>query len=1112
MKQRRFFLFVAAFFIFLYIGPVNLLPYDTPLVIVRPSQETKDFKTSATDYYVAVAADGDDDIYDDGVHKTTYTTQEIINYAGPGTFIGNVRFQLNIDKDVTIESATITYYELADGGTVDFYYRRINETNVGDLEADGSMPSTVEDNKALHDLDGSAPEWQETNVTDMVQDQVNLADWENGFYIGFQMEMSAVVTQYNQLEEYSHAGTHHAYMNVTYSAEEEPPEDSATEWFTDDIVGFGWQSTNTPSAWYDVNTDRTYVAFQGDLDAIDGDGDLDPHILYYDHLTAMWSNVSWIAYNPLNDWPPPSYDGDTHGSPCLWIDNDGYIHVLFGSHASKVIQHVVSEEPNNITSFENSTDPTTTTWQPSYPAIHYDSDNDVVHLFYRGYTDGRYMVYQNSTDNGVTWSAEQIIIDMGTASGQDNRPYHGLSAFTDNQLIHIAINNHSMYPPAQAGADHDFFYFIFNVTSKHVYNITGYDFGDYLDEDEIQNCRFYEYPFEGGTRSGIPNLYLDENDYPHIFYYVGDTEILPNPSTWTLRYSYWDGAAWQGMNVSEHTVSGSSGCAIVYSADNITMWSNTNVTDEIVHQWTWNGTDWTDEGAIEVTNTYFVSFPTVPEHYFLGNRTELQVIFTEYEGGSAPFDGKCKGWAYGSRGLLGRNYGNVPVNEQTPTCNNLDDTDNLYARYKAYNIAVNVSDGDGFADISYVTLSVYDNTRTTLYWTVKFTEDTATFSELTDNSNMIYLDTGSCSNASSGNTLNITFSIWVHWNHTDLSNIDLKQYVRDGNYSGDLDWYEVNWDIETRLDLSSFSLNDGSGTVDRGDYDTIGSITASGSVVYYASALYPATSEVDVWIICAEVSGSGWSDTSLSSGAFSVAVDSDDEIGLDTYNFRVVMEGEGIGGTNLLHATHQDTYIADRLVFDIQADDETPINGQQVNFTLTITYDYDDSVCTTYQVIISRNDVWWHSFVTGNVSLFNDTASGVAYAYTSYNLTSETTHGLTKFMSNTETVTWSAVPPTTTTTPPITTTPTTTTPTTTGFFYDLFLSVELWSLFGPLGLVVIGYFITMKAKELGIFFILVDSIVIAVYLSLIEVISWYWWHVIILILGVIQCTIRLISR
>lgn len=77
------------------------------------------------------------------------------------------------------------------------------------------------------------------------------------------------------------------------------------------------------------------------------------------------------------------------------------------------------------------------------------------------------------------------------------------------------------------------------------------------------------------------------------------------------------------------------------------------------------------------------------------------------------------------------------------------------------------------------------------------------------------------------------------------------------------------------------------------------------------------------------------------------------------------------------------------------------------------------------------------------------------------------------------------------------------------FFEELFLSTNMWGYFGVLALIVIGYFVTMKEKGLGIFFIIVDSLLIANYLSLANY-EVYMWQVIILLLGVLQCTFRLV--
>jgi len=79
-------------------------------------------------------------------------------------------------------------------------------------------------------------------------------------------------------------------------------------------------------------------------------------------------------------------------------------------------------------------------------------------------------------------------------------------------------------------------------------------------------------------------------------------------------------------------------------------------------------------------------------------------------------------------------------------------------------------------------------------------------------------------------------------------------------------------------------------------------------------------------------------------------------------------------------------------------------------------------------------------------------------------------------------------------------------------FSELFLSTELWGYFGPLGLVIIGYLLTKKEKNLGIFMVIVDSLIIAQYFALVDATPYYWWHIIILLLGVVLCAFQSMDR
>ena len=68
-------------------------------------------------------------------------------------------------------------------------------------------------------------------------------------------------------------------------------------------------------------------------------------------------------------------------------------------------------------------------------------------------------------------------------------------------------------------------------------------------------------------------------------------------------------------------------------------------------------------------------------------------------------------------------------------------------------------------------------------------------------------------------------------------------------------------------------------------------------------------------------------------------------------------------------------------------------------------------------------------------------------------------------------------------------------------FYELFLSPEISSYFGPLALVIVGYFVVKKDRFLGVLYFVVECLFIAQYLALVGETPDYWWHVFILLFG-----------
>lgn len=79
---------------------------------------------------------------------------------------------------------------------------------------------------------------------------------------------------------------------------------------------------------------------------------------------------------------------------------------------------------------------------------------------------------------------------------------------------------------------------------------------------------------------------------------------------------------------------------------------------------------------------------------------------------------------------------------------------------------------------------------------------------------------------------------------------------------------------------------------------------------------------------------------------------------------------------------------------------------------------------------------------------------------------------------------------------------------------EIFLSTEMWGWFGPLILISVAFLVTAnrKTRPLGIFFIIVESLVTYTYLTLVEATPWYWWNIIIMVLGLLVCIGQLGSR
>lgn len=342
---------------------------------------------------------------------------------------------------------------------------------------------------------------------------------------------------------------------------------------------------------------------------------------------------------------------------------------------------------------------------------------------------------------------------------------------------------------------------------------------------------------------------------------------------------------------------------------------------------------------------------------------------------------------------------NAPVNVAC-YCINLDDGTVLYGRYKAYTFNCTVTDADGATNLNTVTMYAGVDPIASPTWVVQYTEGTNTFSEYSDPSNYITLNTGSCTYSKSGTTLKVYFSITINWNHPDTApNYDLGLVSVDDASASDPDVYNVNYCYWTQTDFSTYTLADGVGTSTRGNVN--GVVTASGVVCYAASSLRPPAAEVDVWILCTDVAASPWQATNYEAtgGTFSVTVYADDAVGLDTYTFKLVAEGAGSSGDDQCHATHTTTYIADRVTITLCITYSKIGVGQNCSGLLESgIYQYDS---TPFPGAITLNST---SFSYATAGYRGYTTAGISGD--TYGVTSFTTNSLTVLWQNI-TVTWS---------------------------------------------------------------------------------------------------------
>jgi hypothetical protein len=408
------------------------------------------------------------------------------------------------------------------------------------------------------------------------------------------------------------------------------------DYYADDANYFDHYPSCYPSSYY--FNGRTYVVYHGQSPARSKTGD--PYILYYDHMTRKWSETYKVGTNLLVD--------DFHGAPCLWIDVEGYIHVLYGSHGSLTpLRHAKSIVPESI-SLGFSLQPSLgSAYNLTYPRVCYDSLADVVHPIYRWY-DGNNIFewrYVNSTDNGFTWSQQTTIIatDDGTGSYPYMQGASGLDPFSKDR-IHLgwSIFNESEGFDEHINPSEDIFYGYLNLTDMHMYNVEGMNLGASIDSERemVDYTKIWD-SGDRGTCGAI--VHVDSNHTPYLMW---TTENTTASGYGTHYYTSWNGTSWNPLRQIGHADRYSSvGDFIVRSSSDIVAFM-TLVKD--IYRYSWNGSSWTlEENIYTSTRGRSLAFASVTCPYNIEPHDEFQITFCEWYNAD-----DNRAYAWGSNGII----------------------------------------------------------------------------------------------------------------------------------------------------------------------------------------------------------------------------------------------------------------------------------------------------------------------------------------------------------------------------------------------------------------------------------------------------------------------------
>ena len=326
--------------------------------------------------------------------------------------------------------------------------------------------------------------------------------------------------------------------------------DTLVEYFADNGFGNAVAVVQHPAGVYHDGT--TYVCYQGPLE--------DPYVASYNHETKQWKGPFKAGVSAMGKDPDRKKKIDNHGKPSMIIDDEGYIHILFGGHGGMAKHgknvlgnyhygknvHAVSKKPLDISGWEmlDNISPFGT-----YNQL-VKMDNGDVYLFYRHGAHRSNWVYQKSTDNGRTFAAPVSFLKHKRRTDQaaEDSWYPWITKGQGNELI-VAFDYHLCRDgnKRSGGRGHipqryNLYYMVFDTETGAWHNVKGEPLAVPVTKEEADEKALVARTPGNWTFQGVADLGAD--GYPHVCVTIGEDVGEKRSAPKNMHHFRWNGTEW----------------------------------------------------------------------------------------------------------------------------------------------------------------------------------------------------------------------------------------------------------------------------------------------------------------------------------------------------------------------------------------------------------------------------------------------------------------------------------------------------------------------------------------------------------------------------------------